>query len=70
VARFMFTKPAEGEWVQPIRRGYKLSCCDCGLVHRMNFRIHGGRVQFQAWRHERSTATTRAWKTRKRGTDR
>ncbi len=22
-----------GEWVQPVRKGYKMGCCDCGLVH-------------------------------------
>ena len=37
-------------WVQPVRRGYLLACCDCGLVHRMNFRINGGRTQFRAQR--------------------
>lgn len=39
-----------GKWVQPIRRGYHMKCCDCGLVHRMNFRIIDGHVQFQAFR--------------------
>ena len=37
-------------WVQPVRTGYLMACCDCGLVHRMNFRIHLGRVQFKAQR--------------------
>ena len=46
-------------WVQPVRRGYKMACCDCGLVHTMNFRIHKGRVQFQAQRNVRSTAQKR-----------
>jgi hypothetical protein len=26
-------------WVPPVMRGYKMSCCDCGLVHDMNFRV-------------------------------
>lgn len=25
-------------WIQPFMRGYKLACCDCGLVHVMEFR--------------------------------
>jgi hypothetical protein len=25
-------------WVQPIRSGYKMQCCDCDLVHTMEFR--------------------------------
>lgn len=24
-------------WVQPIMRGYLFKCCDCGLVHEMQF---------------------------------
>jgi len=43
-------------WVQPIRRGYILACCDCHLCHRMQFRIDGGRVQFRA---QRAPAITR-----------
>lgn len=39
-----------GEWVQPKRRGYKMECCDCGLIHRMNFRIKDRHIQFQAFR--------------------
>lgn len=54
-----YTKPKEGEWVQPIRKGYKLACCDCGLVHTMDFRIHKGRAQFRAFRHNRATAGMR-----------
>lgn len=38
------------QWIQPVRRGYLLACCDCALVHRMNFRIKNGRVQFKAQR--------------------
>lgn len=53
-----------GDWVQPIRRGYKMMCCDCGLVHRLNFRLvprsSGGKfIQFQAFRDNRSTGQTR-----------
>jgi hypothetical protein len=54
-----YPKVRPGEWVQPIRRGYKCSCCDCGLVHRMNFRIRSGRVQFNAYRDNRATAAIR-----------
>lgn len=47
------------EWVQPIRRGYKMRCCDCRLVHEMQFRVKDGRAQFRARRHERATAASR-----------
>lgn len=51
-------------WVQPVKRGYLLSCCDCGLVHRMDFRIFRGRVQFKAQRAPLYTARERARKTK------
>lgn len=25
-------------WVQPVMTGYRMACCDCGLVHDMEFR--------------------------------
>ena len=48
-----------GQWVQPVRRGYLMACCDCNLVHRMNFRIRVGRVQFQAFRDSNETRRLR-----------
>lgn len=39
-----------GTWIQPIRRGYIMVCCDCGLRHRMDFRVKAGQAQFRAWR--------------------
>jgi hypothetical protein len=57
-----YAQVTDGEWVQPVRRGYKMICCDCGLVHTLNFRITRGRVQLQAFRNERSTALVRRYK--------
>lgn len=37
-------------WIQPVKRGYLMACCDCGLVHRMDFRVIEGRAQFRASR--------------------
>ena len=60
-----YCKPEAGQWVQPIRRRYKLACCDCGLVHRMDFRLvtndrgPGKKIQFRAYRDERATAAMR-----------
>ena len=39
----------EGAWIQPVRKGYIFECCDCGLKHRMDFRVHLRRAQFRAW---------------------
>ena len=40
----------EGDWKEPVSRGYKMAYCDCGLVHTINFRIVGGHTQFQVFR--------------------
>ncbi|MCK9598033.1 MAG: hypothetical protein M0R06_03265 [Sphaerochaeta sp.] len=50
-----FTRHRAGTWVQPVMRGYRMQCCQCGAVHRLNFRIGVDkdgreRVQFQAFR--------------------
>ena len=51
------------EWIRPIRKGYKLACCDCGLVHDFDFRIRkewrGLVVEFKARRNQRSTGQMR-----------
>lgn len=53
------------DWIQPIKKGYKMCCCDCGLVHNMNFRIFEGRIQFQVNRNNRATGQKRRNKTLK-----
>lgn len=40
-------------WVQPITKGYRMQCCDCGLVHVMEFRVVSGRAHFRARRSTR-----------------
>lgn len=47
------------DWIQPVMDGYKLRCCDCDLVHRMDFRVEGDRVQFRVLRDNRATAASR-----------
>lgn len=54
-----YSGPEPGEWVQPIKRGYKLSCSECGMVNKMDFRIHEGRVQFRLHAARRETAARR-----------
>lgn len=41
MAKFVTEREVEAgwsRWVQPVMRGYKLACCDCGLVHLLEFR--------------------------------
>lgn len=51
----------DGQWVQPVSRGYKMACCDCGLVHVIDFKIYRGRVQLRAHRDKRATAAKRRY---------
>ena len=52
-------KVEDDEWVQPNPKGYRMACCDCGLVHVFDFEIHKGRIQFKARRDNRATAAKR-----------
>jgi len=36
-----------------------LACCDCGLVHRVEYRMKRGAVQLRVQRDARKTAATR-----------
>ena len=60
-----YYKPKPGEWQRSRLRNYKLQCCDCGLVHRMDFKVvtsRNGRTQkvlFRAFRDERATGAVR-----------
>jgi len=60
-----YYRPKQGEWVQHVNKGYKLACCDCGLVHNVDFRIYHNHVQFRVFRNNRSTAVLRTHKRRK-----
>lgn len=56
-------KPAkDGEWIKPQMKNYYLGCCDCGLVHRMDFRIVDNELYFRAFRADRYTAKRRKQK--------
>lgn len=46
-------------WIRPVRKGYRIACCDCGLCHSIEFRIKSGRVQFRARRNNISTGLLR-----------
>ena len=48
------------EWIIVPRRGFKEQCCDCGLVHKLNFRINAkGQIEIQTARDERATSAVR-----------
>jgi hypothetical protein len=53
----------DGDKITPVMRGYRMMCCDCSLVHVMNFTVtHHGRghkVHFTVRRDKRATAQAR-----------
>ena len=64
MARFRQEYAVNGRWspwVRPDRKSFKLGCCDCGLVHDMDFRISGRRIEFRVARNNRSTGQVRRW---------
>ena len=50
-----------GVWYK-LNRYHTFVCCDCDLVHIYNFRTVKGKLQFRAWRNERSTGQRRRWR--------
>ncbi len=52
----------EGEWCRPKMKGFLLGCCDCALVHRINFRKLPKGIEFQVFRDEKETASERRHK--------
>jgi hypothetical protein len=56
-------KDGWSEWIRPVRKGYRMACCDCGLVHELDFRAirwgRGRKVVFRARRNNRATAARR-----------
>ena len=52
----------DGEWTYPVRKGFKLACCDCGLVHNVDFRLVGDKkkqIHLRMKRNGRSTGQIR-----------
>ena len=47
-----------GEWFALHQTGDRIRCCDCGLVHNVEF-SRKGKVRLRVWRNERATAAVR-----------
>jgi hypothetical protein len=49
-----------GEWFTPQRQGFRLRCCDCKLVHTVDFRVNmHGQIQMRMMRDVQATAASR-----------
>lgn len=40
----------EDEWVTIAWRGQREKCCDCGMVHELDFQVVDGKLQFRGRR--------------------
>ena len=49
----------DGEWVPVPWRGFKEQCCACSLIHKTDFRLVNGALQFRATVDNRATAAAR-----------
>ena len=53
----------DNEWFIPVRKAYRMACCDCGLVHEIDFKLvphkSGKGIMIRARRHNRATAAVR-----------
>ena len=62
--RYREEKP--GEWIRPVMKGYRMQCCDCGLVHILEFRVirwgRGHKVEWRCWRDNKATKRIRKYK--------
>jgi hypothetical protein len=59
--KYIAEKP--GEWIYPKKKGYKMMCCDCGLVHKIDFKHipwgTGRKIIFRCRRDNKATAAAR-----------
>jgi hypothetical protein len=55
------------DWERPNHDDYKLACCDCSLIHRMQFRVIKGQVEFRVSQDMRATAAKRAHRKKREG---
>ena len=54
-----YDKLEAGKWIKPVHKGWKMKCCDCGLVHRVDFRRKGHDIEIRFFRDNRATGQVR-----------
>lgn len=61
-----YDRHIDGERIYPKQRGYRMMCCDCGLVHRIVFKIiKNGKqniITYVPYRDNKATAAARKGK--------
>ena len=55
-SRSKYYHVSDGEWIDIPWRGFKEQCCDCGLIHKLNFKVDDkGKLWMQTHRDYRAT---------------
>lgn len=67
--RYNIKQNVDGKWQTPPRKNFYRACCDCGLVHREEYRVRNGLVQYRVFRDRAETRAERR-RTGKRPADR
>lgn len=49
-------------WERPLKNRYRECCCDCGLVHDLQFRTADNQIEFRVKRNKRATGAARRGK--------
>ncbi len=49
----------DGEWVRVVKRKFRDQCCDCGLIHVVDFRERDNALEVRSTRDNRATASSR-----------
>jgi len=57
--KFQEIEPGHEITIHPDKNDLFFACCDCNLVHQMQFKIDGDNVIIQFWRHKRKTGALR-----------
>lgn len=52
----------DGEWLQVPMKGGRDMCCDCSLVHVVNYKIVDGKLYTQVFRDPKATGGARRHK--------
>lgn len=46
-------------WVKVVKRGFRLKCCHCHLIHDIDFRVHDGDIEIRVESNDRATKASR-----------
>ena len=49
----------DGEWIEIPFKGFSMECCNCSLVHTLNFKVEDGRLFIKSKQDKKSTKQRR-----------